>query len=181
MDYQSKAKKLTTCAMIAALYAALSLVLAPISFGQVQLRVAEALVLLPVFSPYAIAGVTLGCLMANCIGVALGVTLPMDILFGTLATLVAAVLTYLLRGVRIKGLPVLAALPPVLVNAAVIGWEITYFFFPAGSPLAVYAFNALWVGLGEIAACFLLGLPLVYTLQKTKLDERLFGVRQNER
>lgn len=174
MPNQSKAKKLTLCAMLAALYVVLSLVFAPISFGPVQLRVAEALVLLPVFSPYAIVGVTVGCLISNCVGVAMGATLPMDILFGTLATLLAAVLTYLLRGVRIQGLPVLAAVPPVLVNALVVGWELTFFFFPANSPFVVYAANALWVGLGEAVACFVLGLLLVYTLQKTKLATRLF-------
>lgn len=160
--------------MLAAVYVVLSLVLAPLSFGAVQLRVAEALTLLPVFSPVAIVGVTLGCLISNAIGVAFGLTLPPDMLFGTVATLLAACMTYALRRVRWKGLPVLASLPPVLVNAVIVGWEITFFYFPAGSPPAIYAANALYVAIGQIAACCVLGLLLVYTLQRTKLDSRLF-------
>ncbi len=168
-------RKLTMCAMLAAIYVVLSLAFAPISFGAVQFRVSEALTLLPVFSPYAIVGVTVGCLITNIVGVAMGATLPLDILFGTLATLLAAVLTYLLRNICIKGLPVLAALPPVLVNAFVIGWEITYFFLPEGASWVGFITSAISVGLGQVVACCVLGLLLVYTLKKTKLDAKLFG------
>lgn len=166
-------KKLTICAVIAALYTALSLALAPLSFGAVQFRVSEALTLLPVFSPYAIIGLTLGCFITNAVGVSLGVTLPPDIIFGTLATFIAACLTYFLRGARVKGVPVLAALAPALVNALIIGWEISALFM-AGEPAGFWTM-ALSVGAGELAACFGLGLPLVYMLEKTKLSTKLFN------
>ncbi|WP_205408612.1 QueT transporter family protein [Hydrogenoanaerobacterium saccharovorans] len=174
MMRNTNVRKLTMCAMLAAIYVVLSLAFAPISFGAVQFRVSEALTLLPVFSPYAVIGVTVGCLITNIAGVAMGITMPMDILFGTLATLIAAVLTYLLRNVCIKGIPVLAALPPVLVNALVIGWEITFFFLPEGASLPGFITSAVSVGTGEMVACGVLGMLLVYTLKKTKLDKKLF-------
>lgn len=161
--------------MIAALYTVLGLAFAPIAFGAVQFRVSEALTLLPVFSPVAIVGVTLGCLITNVAGVAMGVTLPLDILFGTFATLLAACLTYLLRNVCVRGVPVLASLPPVLVNAVVIGWEITWFFLPQGSFWAGFLPTAASVGFGQLVTCCGLGLLLVYTLKKTKLAQKLFG------
>ena len=170
------ARHLAMSAMLAAVYTVLSLAVAPIGFGSVQFRISEALTLLPVFSPWAIPGVTLGCLLTNLIGVSLGLTFPPDVLFGTLATLIAAVLTWLLRGVRLRGLPVLAALPPVVCNALIIGWEITVFFTPdSPASFAVFTTNALLVGAGEALACFGLGLLLVALLQRSKLDVRLFS------
>ena len=83
-------RKITLSAVIAALYAALTLLLAPISFGPVQCRVAECLCILPLFTPYAIPGLFLGCLISNIIG-SMGM---FDIVFGSLTTLVAAILTY---------------------------------------------------------------------------------------
>ena len=82
-----KLRRLTACAMVAALYTVLALSLPMASFGAVQFRYAEALTLLPVFSPWAGVGVTAGCLLTNAIGFAMGLTFPQDILFGTLATL----------------------------------------------------------------------------------------------
>lgn len=81
----SKPQRMARCAMIAALYTAVSLLLAPFSYGAVQVRVAEALTLLPVFTPDAVVGVTLGCLLTNLLG-----SSPIDAVFGTLATLAAA-------------------------------------------------------------------------------------------
>ncbi|MEF9853882.1 MAG: QueT transporter family protein [Hydrogenoanaerobacterium sp.] len=167
-------KNITACAVIAAVYIVLSLAFAPISFGAVQFRVSEALTLLPVFSPYTIIGVTLGCLITNIAGVSLGVTMPPDILFGTFATFTAACLSYRLRRVCIKGLPVFSALAPVVINAVVIGWEITALFVAGESPVGFWAM-AISVGAGEAVACLGLGLPLVYTLKKTRLDVKLFG------
>ena len=82
------ARHLAVSAMLAAVYTVLSLAVAPIGFGAVQFRISEALTLLPVFSPWAIPGVTLGCLLTNLIGVSLGLTFPPDVLFGPLATLI---------------------------------------------------------------------------------------------
>lgn len=101
------ARQLARCAMIAAVYTVLCLSFAPLAFGPVQLRFAEALVLLPVFGPEYILAGTLGCFLSNL----LGSTLP-DVVFGTLATLLACLGTYALRGRRVRGLALPAALPP---------------------------------------------------------------------
>ena len=93
--------------------------LQPFSYGAVQVRVAEALCLLPIFGPEYIAGVVLGCFLANLLGSTI-----VDVIFGTLATLLACVVTYKLRNVRFKGLALAASLPPVLFNAVIIGIEI---------------------------------------------------------
>ena len=82
--------------MIAAVYTAVSLALSLASFGVVQIRVAECLTLLPVLSPLGIYGVTVGCLLTNLVGAVMGLTMPVDILFGTLATAIAAALSYFL-------------------------------------------------------------------------------------
>ena len=157
-------------AVIAALYAALTLALAPISFGALQIRVSEALTILPVFTAAAIPGLTVGCLIANAAGLAMGANIagPWDLLFGTCATLLAALCTYLVRKIRAKGIPVFAVLPPVILNAVVIGWEL-YFF--AKEPLIL---SVAWVGLGQIAACCAIGLPLEYFMRKKGVASRLF-------
>jgi uncharacterized membrane protein len=166
-------RDMAIAAMIAALYTALCIALAPFGYGPVQVRVAEALTLLPVFSPLCIWGVTLGCAVANLVGFLTGANIlgAFDILFGTLATLIAGILSYRLRNIRFKGLPVVSAIPPVLVNALVIGLELTYMLvgtFDTG----VFAVNALQVGLGQTAACFVLGLPMCYMLEKTGIAKK---------
>jgi uncharacterized membrane protein len=169
-------RDMAVCAMIAALYAALCFALAPISYGILQTRVAEALTLLPVFSPLCIWGVTLGCAVANLVGFLTGADIlgAFDILFGTLATLIAAILSYRLRNIRFKGLPVASAIPPVLVNALIIGLEQTYMMAGTFDP-SVFAINALQTGLGQTAACFVLGLPLTYMLEKTGLAKKFLS------
>ncbi len=174
-------RKLTTrdmaiCAMIAALYAALCVALAPISYGVLNVRVAEALTLLPVFSPLCIWGVTLGCALANLVGFMTEVNIlgPLDILFGTLATLIAAIMSFRLRHRRLGGLPVLSALPPILINAAVIGLELTYAILGAFEARA-FLLNALSVAAGQAAACIVLGLPLVKLLERYGLDKKYFN------
>jgi len=137
--------------IIAAVYAVLTILLQAISFQAVQVRVSEALTLLPVLFPAAIPGLTIGCLLANLMS-------PvgwMDIVFGTMATLIAAVLTRVLR----KNL-YLAALMPVLSNAIIIGIMLHVAF---GEPLWM---SMLTVGAGEALACFVLGIPLVKGLEK---------------
>lgn len=161
--------------MIAAIYAAVSLALAPISFGMVQIRVSEAMTLLPIFDPVTILGVTLGCLVTNLVGFMTGANILgwLDILFGTGATLIAAVLTWLLRNIRFKGLPLLAAIPPVLVNMCVIGMELCYLMVGEFN-WQIFCLNAIGVGLGQLLSCFALGMPLVWFLQKTGLHKKLF-------
>ncbi|MDR1734853.1 MAG: QueT transporter family protein [Oscillospiraceae bacterium] len=159
-------KFLTQAAVIAALYAALTVFLAPISYGPVQFRVAEALTLLPVLTPAAIPGLAIGCVIAN---LASGYGM-LDIVFGSLATLLAAVLSYFLRNMVVSKLrlPVLSAIPPVICNALIVPAVIVYAEYGsiAASPPAVYWTYAWQIGLSELVICFLLGLALVAALRK---------------
>ncbi len=167
-------KKLIYSSLIAALYTALGMVLAPISFGQVQLRVCEALTILPVFGMSGVWGVTLGCALTNLIGMATGANIlgALDVLLGTLATFFAALLSYALRNRLFSGLPVLSTLPPVLLNALVVGWELNYVLAPAGTWNLFPAF-AGFVALGQLAACTLLGLLLYRALERCGAASRL--------
>ena len=170
----NKVRLITQSALIAAVYTVLTLALAPLSFGQMQVRVSEALTLLCVFSPSAVIGVTLGCAISNAVGFFTGVNIlgAFDIVFGTLATLLAAVCSYLLRNVRVKGLAIPAALPPVIFNALIIGGELMV-LISGGFNAPIFLINALWVGLGELVACLVLGVPLIYVLERSRLN-RLF-------
>ena len=99
----------------------------------------------------------------------------MDMIFGTLATVLAAIATRAVRHVRVKGIPVLAPLPPVLFNALIVGLEITI-ISPDGFLWPAFLANALSVGLGELAACYILGLPLAILLDKLEAEKRLFSL-----
>lgn len=153
-------------AMIAAVYTVLTLMAAALNlaYGPVQFRFSEALTILPLFTPAAIPGLTLGCLLSNIFS-GYGAA---DMIFGTLATFLAAVGTRMLRNVRIKNIPWLAPLPPVLFNAAIIGAEIAI-LTPGGFLWSGFTAAALSVGLGELAVCYLLGLPLAILLERTGL------------
>lgn len=174
---KNRIKNLVFTAMIAALYTALCLALAPLSFGIGQVRAAEALTLLPVFSPIGMWGVTLGCALSNLVGFFMGANILgfVDVLFGTAATLAAAIFSRMLRKIRFFGLPVLSALPPVLVNAVVIGAELAIISGPRESFWKFFAINALSVGVGQLVSCVILGLPLVYLLERTGAARRCFG------
>ncbi len=169
-------KSLTRTAIIAALYVALCLVLAPISFGPVQIRVAEALTLLPVVCPQAIVGVTLGCFLANFIASA-----PVDMVVGTAATLVAALLTRRLAHLRVFGLAVWASVPPVLINAVVVGAMLTILYVSPTSPAGVYAFNMLTVGIGQLISCTVLGTLLVFSIEKNSALRNFFSQETNNK
>lgn len=160
-------QRMVRCAVIAAVYVVLCLALAPFSYGAVQVRIAEALCLLPIFGPEYIVGVTLGCFLANLFG-----STAIDVVFGTVATLLACLATYRLRGVRIAGLAVPASLPPVVFNAVIVGIEISVFFSDTPATLPVTLFNMVTVGLGEVISCTVLGVALV------KLIEANAGLRQ---
>lgn len=170
-------KDLVFTAMIAALYTALCMAVAPLSFGLVQVRFAEALTILPVFSPIGIWGVTLGCALSNLAGVFTGANILgyMDILFGTAATLIAALLSYKLRHLRLLGLPVLSTIPPVLVNAVVIGAELAVQGSTPESFLSMFAVSAFYVGIEQIIPCVCLGLALFALLDRTGAARRCFG------
>lgn len=163
-------RRLVRCAVIAAVYVVVCLVLAPFSYGAVQVRVAEALCLLPVFGAEYIVGVTLGCFLANLIG-----STVIDVVFGTLAMLMACLVTYKLRNVRIKGLAIPASLPPVVFNMIIVGaFEITFFFSDGAPTAALAAFNAVTVGIGEIISCTVLGVALVKLIESNDSLHKIF-------
>jgi uncharacterized membrane protein len=160
-------KQLAASALIAAMYTALSLLAAPISFGPWQVRISEVLTLLALAGRKEILGLTLGCFLTNVLGVALGLNGAggLDIIFGTLATLIAGVLTYALRQVRIKGWPVAGALMPVLVNGLVIGLELALVSGPTAQTFfPLWLVNGLQVALGEFISCVVFGLPVWHFL-----------------
>ncbi|MGN0763007.1 MAG: QueT transporter family protein [Aristaeellaceae bacterium] len=141
-------------AMIAALYAALTLLLAPISYGAIQCRISEAMTLLPILLPQAIPGLVIGCLVANL----LSPVAVWDVIFGTLATLIAALGTYWLRKK-----PLLAALCPVAANGVIVGVMLAVFY---ALPLWM---TMLEVAVGE-AVAVALGFILLAALRRVDLS-----------
>lgn len=158
------ARQIALSGIIAALYAVLSYLAAvfSVAFGPVQFRFSEALCLLPCLIPEAVPGLVVGCLAANL----LSPYGALDILFGTLATLLGAVWT---RRIRRRAL---APLPTVLCNALIVGTVLAFQqSFGAGDGTALFlrflGWNALTVGAGEAAVCYLLGLPLLRWAERT--------------
>ena len=158
---KSGTKNLAVAAVIAAIYTVLTLFpgLNILAFGSLQFRVSEVLCVLPLFTPAAIYGLTIGCFVSNIMSTA-GV---LDIVFGTVATLLASVCTY-----RMRRLPAAVALiPPVVFNGVIVGWMITYFYTDtAGRFTEILLLNMSTVALGEFGVCYALGLPLVSYLKK---------------
>lgn len=147
---------MTQAAMIAAIYVVLTYVFAPFSFGEVQVRIAEALTILPLFTPAAIPGLFVGCLIGNILG---GAILP-DIIFGSLATLLGAVFTYRLRNKN----KFLAPVPPIAANTVIVPLVLRFGY---GVALPI-PFMMLTVGMGEIISCGVLGMVLYFALNKYK-------------
>jgi len=147
---------LVQAAMIGAIYVVLTVLFAPFSFGEIQVRIAEALTILPVFTPAAIPGLFVGCIIGNIFG---GSILP-DIIFGSLATLIGAYFTYLLR----KHVKYLAPLPPIISNTLIVPLVLRYAY---GINLPI-AFMILTVGIGEVISCGILGMIVHAALEKYK-------------
>ena len=164
---------LAVAGLVAGLYTALTVVLAPLSFGLVQCRVAEMLTVLAVYSPSAVTGLTVGCAISNLVGLTMGANTAgaLDILLGTLATGAAAWLSYRLRHIRLWGLPVLSTIPPVVFNALIIGTELTVVLGPVNTPTWLMWMGS--VGLGQVIACIGGGLILAYAFNKSGLDKQL--------
>lgn len=151
-------KFISRAALVGAIYAVLTLALYPISFGAVQFRLSEALTLLPLLIPEAIPGLFVGCIVANLLSPNIVV---LDVVFGSLATLIAAVLTSRVKSVW------LAPLPPVICNALIVGAVIAYSEVGAGAGFwAAYLFNLTSVGFGELVVCYALGVPLILALRR---------------
>ena len=158
LDQHGKTMFIVRSAVIASLYAALTLALYPISFGAVQFRVSEALTLLPIVMPEAIPGLFVGCLVSNLIGSAT----PWDIIFGSLATLIAAILTYATRRNKI-----LAAFWPVLCNTVIVGLVLAL-------TLDLPVFLTMGeVGLGELAVVYTVGMAMLAALKR--VPKKLLG------
>lgn len=145
---------LTQAAMIAAIYVVLTYLFAAFSFGEVQVRISEALTILPLFTPAAIPGLFIGCLIGNILG---GAILP-DIICGSIATLIGAVFTYMLRTQK----SVLGTLPPIISNTLIVPFVLR-FAYGVNLPIP---FMMLTVGIGEIISCGVLGMILYVALNR---------------
>ena len=151
-------RQMALAGIIAGIYAGLTLLLPIPQYYGVQLRVAEAMTVLPFLVPGAVPGLILGCFLANL----LGSPILLDWVVGTLATGLAAILTRHMPG------RLLAPLPPVLCNAVIVGAEVAWFMTAEGGDFwTAWAVNAVTVGLGELIACYALGLPLLNWLSRS--------------
>ncbi len=157
--------QIAIAAMVAALYAVMGYFgnIFGLNFGPIQCRFAEALTVMPFLSPLSTWGLFVGCIVTNI----LSPYGPLDLVFGSLATLLAGFLTS-----RCKN-KWLAPLPPVLCNAVIIGGLIAFETtgFSAGF-MGAFLYNAITVGAGELIACYALGLPLMILLSKTGIFEK---------
>ena len=147
-----KTKKLVYGAVIAAIYSVLTIILAPISYGAVQVRIAEALTVLPAISSTSIFGLFAGCLIANVFTGNI-----VDIIFGSLTTLSAAICSYYLRNHKW-----LVPLPPVVLNGLIVGGYLTYLYG------GLWYINMLTVALGQLVSCYVLGMPVLLLVNNNK-------------
>jgi len=166
MKSRKQLRKLTLCAAIAALYAALTIITAPLSYGLVQFRLSEAFVTLCAIEPVLGIGITLGCFLANLFST----VTALDAVVGTAATALACLWT-----ARCKD-GWLIPLPNVLVNAALVGGMLAVVLFPENIP-AGFAIAAAQVGFGELVVMYALGLPLYAYVRKINLIPRLLEDR----
>ena len=157
---ENKTRNLVHSALIAAIYVVLTLLLRPISYGPIQFRISEALCVLPYFTPAAIPGVFIGCLLSNLLG---GAVL-MDVVFGSLATLIGGIGSWLLRKNRF-----LVSVPPILANTLIIPWVLKFAY---GSEDMVW-YMMITIGISEILAIGVLGQLLISALAKYR--KMIFG------
>ena len=132
---------LAEAAVIGAIYVVLTVLFAPLSYGEIQVRFSEALTILPFFTPAAIPGLFVGCIIANLFGGAI----PVDIIFGSIATLIGAVFTNKLRNQS----RFLAPLPPIIANAVIVPFVLR-FGYGVNLPIPLMM---LTVGIGEVISC----------------------------
>ncbi len=170
INLNKSTKYIVQSAFIAALYATLTYLsgLLGISYGPIQFRVSEALTILPVFTSAAIPGLAIGCFIGN-LGSPYGI---IDVICGTIATLIAAILSRAVRKIEIKGFPFLAPLMPVVFNAIIIGAEIAY-FLPEGKRWTGFFISSLQIGFGELVVCYLLGFLLFKSIKSNNIEKFL--------
>ena len=163
IEYEEKGmsvKFITQAAVIAAIYVVLVVIFNYISFGPVQFRIAEALTILPYFTPAAIPGLFVGCIIANILGGAI----VWDVVFGSIATLIGAIGTYLLRKHKW-----LAPVPPIVANTIIVPFVLKFAYGSEG----MFAMFFVTVGAGEIIVCGIIGMILLYAL--TPVRHVIFG------
>lgn len=168
MDFKlNNLRKITFCGIIAALYVALTITppLNMLSYGPIQFRVSEFLCVLPFFAPWTGWGVTIGCLIANIFST----VSTLDIVIGTMATLIACVLTPMMK------YKWLAPLPTVIMNFLLVGGMLAFVFGAEDGYGLVQAFfiYGAQVAVGELAVLYILGVPFMYVIERTKLDGRI--------
>ena len=165
-----KVRNFCIIAIIGAMYCAVSLALAPLSFGNIQVRIAECLTMLPLIYAPSVYGVILGCFLTNLLGAFMGLNVLgfMDVFVGTLATALAAILTYKLRDYKIKNVPIFAILMPVIFNGIIIGIELGLVLFP-NAIITGSLISGIEVAIGELISV-IVGYLLVKALKtKTKI------------
>lgn len=172
MNITKKTYGIVVGAVVAALYVALTCAQEALLPGTtsmaVQFRLSEALTMLSVFTPYAIPGLTVGCLLANIVSAG---ALPIDMIMGTMASFLAAVCIYRTRSITFKGMPLLSALMPAIFNGVIIGAEIEIFFIEGPFNFLSFMTQTSFVALGELGVCFTVGLLLVKTIKNKKLEK----------
>ena len=165
-----KSKNMAHGAMIAALYVVLTyaqnLLIPDSATWAIQFRASEALCILAFFTPAAVPGLTLGCLLFN---ISYAGALPLDYLVGSLATFLATGGMRLVRNWMVQGVPVVGLLLPALFNGLLVGWELSVYI--GGG----FAINAVNVALGEAAVLLTLGWLLYRVMKKNRLDVLMFG------
>ena len=163
-----KTKKLTQSALIAALYVVLTYLeyaVAPtLTNGMIQFRLSEALCVLAFFTPSAIWGLSVGCLLFNLIN---GAT-ALDFVVGTAASALAAIAMYHTRSIKIGGYPLPGMLMPAIFNGVLVGWELSWFLGFG------FWLNAMYVAVGEVVVLMTLGTALYYTLRHKDLYKKMF-------
>ena len=172
-----KTMMIVQTAIIAAMYTALTyaqnFLLPGTTSAAVQFRASEALNVLALFTPVAIPGLTLGCILSNIYNIGSG--LPLDMIFGSLATLGCSICMYYLRNLKIKNYPLLAMLMPAIWNGVIVGWEIEYFFVDGDFIFGDFLFQGGCVALGELGVMLILGTALYFAITKRKLDKKMFA------
>ena len=167
---KNHSRYLTHAAIIAALYAVLThmqnLILPNSASMAIQMRLSEALCIMAFFTPAAIPGLTIGCLLFN---ITFSGALPLDFLVGSLATWLAVSGMWLTRKWLVRGIPLTGLLMPALTNALLVGWELTVYI--GGG----FAINALYVAVGEITVLMTLGVLLYRAIKKRGLDNLLLS------
>ena len=170
-----KALSLVQGAMIAALYAVLfyaqDFIFPGTASMAVQFRVAELMCIFALWTPAAIWGLALGTVIANITSIGAG--LPFDMIFGTIATLLAATCIWLLRNVRLKDLPLLSLAMPAIFNGIIIGWEIETFFVDGPFHFTHFLLQAALVAAGEVVVVLICGTPLAVLFEKKGLVEKM--------